>query len=351
MKTLEELRADLQKAIGALDDFQESIVDDEGEARNYTAEEIDKLDELTDAVELAGKAVKAKEKADRVSAERAIPADGKKGKPAEPKKEVEKFDNLGEQLQAIAKLSVDGIRDPRLVGKAGLGANEATPSEGGFLVQEDFSTAIMGLAHDMGSVMSRVRNIPISGNANALKLPAVDETSRANGSRFGGVQSYWTDEGDTATATKPKFRSIELSLHKLMCIGYATDELLADASALEAIYKQAFAEEIVFKTEDAIVNGSGSGQPLGFLNSGAKVAVAAESGQAAATIERQNILKMFNRMPTRSKRNAVWLCNTEVNPQLWDVNTAGDINRMFRLPGESDDNTGVIGTLMGRPVI
>ncbi len=353
MKTLEELRADLQKHIGALEDFQKGIVDDAGESRDYTAEEVDELEKLTDAVERAGKLVATKEKADRLTADKAVPADGKTGKAAEPKKEPEQFKSLGEQLQAVAHagMNTGGDRDPRLVWRAGLGANEATPSEGGFLVQTDFSTELMGLAHEMGHVMSRVRDIPLGSNSNGIELPAVDETSRADGARFGGVQSYWVDEGGTGTPSKPKFRNIEMKLNKLMCVGYATEELLADSTALEAIYKQAFAEEIVFKTEDSIFQGSGAGQPLGFLNAGALVTVAAESGQAAATIERQNILKMFNRMPARSKKNAVWLINQEINPQLWDLNTAGDINRLYRTPGESEDNTGATGFLMNKPVI
>ena len=44
-----------------------------------------------------------------------------------------------------------------------------------------------------------------------------------------------------------------------------TDELLADAGALENILSQAFAEEIGFKLDDAIINGDGAGKPLGVL--------------------------------------------------------------------------------------
>jgi len=38
-----------------------------------------------------------------------------------------------------------------------------------------------------------------------------------------------------------------------------TDELLNDAAALEAVISQAFAEEMTFKVEDAIMNGTGAG--------------------------------------------------------------------------------------------
>src|SRR5207248_226353 len=97
-----------------------------------------------------------------------------------------------------------------------------------------------------------------------------DEQSRANGSRFGGVQAFWANEADTVTATKPKFRQMELVLNKLLAICYVTDELVQDATALEAVINDIFPQEFSFRMEDAIVNGVGNGQPLGILNSPAK---------------------------------------------------------------------------------
>jgi hypothetical protein len=76
---------------------------------------------------------------------------------------------------------------------------------------------------------SLVTRQPVSGNA--LNLPAVDETSRANGSRFGGISSTWIGQGTTVTAGKPKFRLMELKLKKLLAFVYGTDELVADAVA------------------------------------------------------------------------------------------------------------------------
>ena len=38
------------------------------------------------------------------------------------------------------------------------------------------------MAHDMGEILARVSKTPISANSNGLKIPGVDETSRATGS-------------------------------------------------------------------------------------------------------------------------------------------------------------------------
>lgn len=266
------------------------------------------------------------------------------------------FETFGDQLFAIASAGMnDGNRsawDQRLVYNATAGANEATPSEGGFLVQQDFSTALLGEMHDVGNILSRVRRLPLGGNSNGTKLPVVDESSRANGSRFGGVRAYWANEGDTVAASKPKLRALKLELEKLMGIGYATEELLQDSDLLEAVMRPAFLEEMTFVAEDAIVNGDGAGKPLGYLNSGALVTVDKESGQASATIVAMNILNMWSRTPIRSRKNLIWLVNQDVEPQLWGLTyVSGDARALLYTPPGVNGNNSEFGLLMGRPVI
>ncbi len=262
------------------------------------------------------------------------------------------FGSLGEQLRAVANYySSRGTNtDARLV-RAPTGAGEVDPTGGGFLVQVDFQQAVWLLAHDMGELLQRVNKVPVSETSNGIKIQAVDESSRATGSRWGGVQSYWLDEGTTVTPTKPKFRRVEFDLKKLMSTMYMTDELLQDSTALTAIAGQAFSEEIMFMTEDAIYEGSGSGQPLGILNSPALVTVPKQTGQAAGTVLKENIDGMWQRMWARSRKNAVWYVNQDVEPQLYSlaqvIGTAG--TAVYLPPGGY--SAAPYATLFGRPVI
>jgi HK97 family phage major capsid protein len=262
------------------------------------------------------------------------------------------FKTLGEQLLAVAKYYLPEHRhmDARLV-RAPTGGSEMDPSTGGFLVQTDFSTAIFQRAYDLGEILSRVQKLTISSNANGIKIPGVDETSRATGSRWGGVQSYWVAEGTSVTASKPKFRLIELDLKKMMSVMYVTDELLADASILSSIATQAFSEEIVFMTEDAIWEGTGAGMPLGILLANATVSVAKETGQASATLTYTNILAMWSRMWARSRQNAVWFINQDVEPQLYSLSQVIGVSGVpVYLPANGISGA-AYGTLFGRPVI
>lgn len=283
--------------------------------------------------------------------------------PAEARQDPPKFKSLGEQMLAIASAGMPGGRqDPRLVIAAGpTGMNEGVGSEGGFLVQTDFQNTLLDDLYAGGDLLKLINTIPIGPNSNGISMNGIDETSRANGSRAGGILAYWTGEAQLKVASQPKFRSLKMELDKLTGLCYATDELLQDTTALESWIKEAFNTEFTFKLEDAIINGTGAGMPLGILNSGAVVTVAKETSQPNGTINAMNIIKMWSRLPARSRKNAVWLINGDVEPQfstfsLAVTNVAGTEN-VAALPAYGINYTppGLNGnqyaTLQGRPVI
>lgn len=359
MFTLEELRAMLKDASAAIKAFEAGIKAEDGSKRRMTKDELTKYAELINAAEELKEQIALKEKSDRGAVEGAARSteNGTRTVPAQAKADLP-FKSFGEQLKAIANAGMNkdltGSTDSRLVFAKAAGANETVPSEGGFLVQTDFSTRLLNLAHETGEIMRRVTNIPISSNSNSLKLPTIDETSRARGSRWGGVRAYWLAEGEQKIDSKPRFGEISLGLNKLAALGYATDELLQDSTALETIMLRAFAEEIRFEVEDAIINGNGAGKPLGILNSGAVITMTPESGQAAGTITFANLVGMLDRLPTRSRRNAVWLvADSGVETSLYSITLPGGGGHPIYLPPGQIGTPGnaMFGTLLGRPVI
>ena len=265
------------------------------------------------------------------------------------------FKSMGAQLEAvkIATLTQGRQTDPRLnrLSLKSLGANELVGSEGGFLLEPSFVGELLKPLHDSGPFSSRINRLPIGANANGITVRAIDETSRADGSRWGGIKGYRLAEGGTKLATHPAFRLMELRLKKYAVLCYATDELLQDTTALAGIISQGCAEELDFMVNDDILNGLGAGGPLGVLASGALVTVTKEGGQLADTVVTQNIFKMWARMHPRSKSNAVWFINTDVTPQLYGLNlTVGTGGMpMYMTPGSLPNAPS--GALLGRPVV
>ena len=261
------------------------------------------------------------------------------------------FESFGQRLQAVAAAgSGHAMPDRRLLaGPTGLG--ETVASDGGFVVGVDQGRTIMQRVYDVGNILGRVKRLPITTDANGTKLPAIDETSRADGSRFGGIQAYWVEEAGTLTASKPKLRINELTLKKVGALVYVTEELLRDAGQLEAWIMQHLPQELVFKIEDAIVNGDGVGKPLGWKNSNAVVSVAKEAAQAATTFIYKNAVKMWSRMWARSRASSIWLIDQSVEPQLYQmslpVGTGG--SAVFLPAGGA--SAAPFATLFGRPII
>ena len=261
------------------------------------------------------------------------------------------WSSLGEQLIAVKDFSIsNGMKvDARLKAPAGL--SEGQPSEGGFLVQTDFATTLLEKVYADSSVVGRVTRLGVGPNSNAVKIPAISESSRADGSRFGGIRAYWGAEAGTKTASQPAFDQVALELKKLYGMCYVTDELLEDAPILESWIRMAFAKEFDFKLTDAIINGDGSGKPLGIESAPCTISVAIETSQAADTILFENIIKMWARLYAPCRPNAVWLISQDIEPQLFSMSLAvgtGGIPVYMPAGGISG---APYGTLMGRQVL
>ncbi len=276
---------------------------------------------------------------------------------------------FGNFLMAVKKAGPEGtaIREPRLrrsvegaldpVTKAPTGAGETVPSDGAFLVAQEFIPNMLDRIYNTSIVYGRCSKQQVGPNFNGFKIPAIDETSRANGSRWGGVQAYWAAEAATITASKPKFRQISVELQKLTALCYVTDELLEDSVALEGHIMRWFPMEFGFKLDDAIINGDGQGKPLGILNCPGKVTVSKETNQGSGTIVTNNILKIFRRLWAPSWPNSAWFINQNTIEQLATltipIGTAGVLANLFQFPVNPAGAFGAdgYGTMLSRPVI
>ena len=97
-------------------------------------------------------------------------------KPTPSKDNEKRFASFGEQLMAAYRAATPGGKvDERLTTRAASGLNESTPSDGGFLVQQDFVTELLKRTYETGILASKVKKIPISTNANGMKINAIDE--------------------------------------------------------------------------------------------------------------------------------------------------------------------------------
>lgn len=258
------------------------------------------------------------------------------------------FRSLGEFALSV-KNSIRGQTDPRLMsaGPTTYG-QEGTGEDGGFAVPPDMRTEILSKVMGEESLLQYTDQQVSSSNQ--LTVPK-DETTAWQTS--GGVQAYWENEAAQLKASKMELQSETIRLNKLTSLIPVTSELLEDATALASYLRRKAPEKMTFKINDALVNGVGKGQPQGILNSGAKVAVAKETGQTDLTVNFANINKMWARMYAPCRRRSIWIVNQDVEPQLMALAFpnagSGTVVPVYMPPGGL--SVGPYATLLGRPVI
>jgi HK97 family phage major capsid protein len=256
------------------------------------------------------------------------------------------FRNFGDFALSVkaANPRFGGELDQRLVRNAAATtySQEAVGADGGFAVPPDFRNEIMGKVFSEDSLISRTDRL--TSSSNTITMP-VDNTSPWQ--TTGGVQGFWIGEAQTKTQSKIVLEQVTVKLSQLACLVPVTEELLEDAPALDGYLRRKVPEKLDFKLSYALAWGTGSGQPLGFMNSPALVTQAAEGGQAVDTVKAENLLKMLSRLPVSSRRSAVWLIHPDVEPQL-PLMLVGTQPVYMPTGGLSGS---MYGTLFGRPVI
>jgi HK97 family phage major capsid protein len=221
------------------------------------------------------------------------------------------------------------------------------PSDGGFLVPEEFRSDLLMLALESAVIRPRATVIPMGSQT--LALPAVDDTSHAT-TVFGGIQTYWVDESTAPTETSAKFAQVKLDAKKLMAYCTVPSELPADAPAFSAFIDQSLPKALVFEEDYRFMAGTGVGEPLGFINCPAAVIAAGASHLGANTIGVEDLAAMFARMFPSSLTNAIWIADIGTFPQLATMAVQGAIANSSPVWM----NNGVIGAppaaIYGRPV-
>jgi HK97 family phage major capsid protein len=263
---------------------------------------------------------------------------------------------LGQFLQDVKAVGSGRPKSERLEAweKASLStyANETTGSDGGYAVPEEMRTNIEVRVMGEDSLLSRCDQIPMT--TQSLTLPD-DETTPWGSS---GIQCYWEGEAAAIDQSKPVLKQKRWTTRKVTALVPVTDELAADAPAMGAYLNRKVGEVMDFKVGEAIVRGTGAGQPLGVLNAGCLVSVAKETSQVADTFLGLNAFKMISRLYPGHRSTSVWLINPDVQPYLYRLNSPGldgigseTANWGTHIFQPASGISGSADTLLGRPIV
>lgn len=202
---------------------------------------------------------------------------------------------------------------------------EGTPSDGGWLVPEQFRAELWDLGLEDSIVRKRATIYPMQRNQ--LNVPGYDDSDHSAG-LFGTVTENWEGESGQKGETEPQFRKMGLVAKKLTCFCKSSDELKEDSAIpFNQVIGKAFAGALSFYTDRRYLAGTGSGMPMGVIGANCTITEAGESGQTTLTIVYENLVNMYAQLLPAAWKGAVWVCHNTCLPQLMllshPVGTAG----------------------------
>lgn len=374
---LDDLREELDEIVAKVSDIIEAADDDDRDLDDDELKEVEKLqgkaDKIKAQIETRERVTALRSKPNRSSRRRSAPvendedagdedratASARRGNPRRQRQSVPAtvdqdkgthgFTSFGEFAMIAHAASLNeggGDARERMHAAATTYNTEQSGSDGGYLIPPDFRTELWQKVGGDESLMPMCEQFETSRNQ--MTMPK-DETTPWG---TAGIQVYWEGEGNAITPSKPIFETDSQRLHKLTAMVNVTDELLDDAVGLNSYLTTRAPVVMRHNINTQIVRGNGVGKPLGILNAASLVTVAKETSQNADTILFENISAMWSRMYAPSRRNAVWLINQDIEPQLdrlaFPVGAATAVPMYMPAGGLSSSP---FATLKGRPVM
>lgn len=252
------------------------------------------------------------------------------------------FRNYGDFAASVVRAATDKGIDERLIRAASTFGNESSGPDGGYAVPPEFAREIASLAYGEESLLSLCDDTPVTGNT--MTFPK-DETTPWGST---GVTASWEGEGNQSTPKKPSLGESQLKLRKLKVLVPATEELLADSAAMAPYLTRKCGEAVDWKVNDAIVNGTGAGMPLGIMVAASTVSQAKETSQTATTINFANVSKMYGRCLKGPGAKLAWLVHPDAINQVFQLTNG---QQSIWTPPSSGAKEAPNGYLLGRPII
>jgi HK97 family phage major capsid protein len=211
--------------------------------------------------------------------------------------------------------------------------NKTTTTAGGFLVPQDLEGQIVSAAR-AESVMARVALELPTESGETLLLP----TSTAHG------VATWTAESAGYTPSDETFGQASLSAYKATSLEIVTEELLRDAGvSLDAYLAMELGGRMGLLEENAFMNGTGTGQPLGAVHASSPYTVSTAAVGSTLLFKPADILQFYKALPAAYRPNASWIMHPDDLASLGaSADTAGGLVFQSLQSGEP--------TLYGRPV-
>lgn len=252
-----------------------------------------------------------------------------------------------------ARAAFDLLNPPGGVKRTGVGYIGGL---GGFAIKPEYATSVWDKARATDGPFARIRWAKT--RFREFVLPIFNESSRANGSRWGGVVSQ-IGIGETVSmtpnASTPALGTNNYNMRRMTVFSTPISrDLLADSELILPMLDYVAKSEIRWLVDAALVglannqtnSGVAVGMPEGVMNSQCTTQVIRANPGAIGSVD---IDKMWAGIAGPNKRNACWHCSDEVFTTIDETAQSGGWAESIYLPQGKGGNE--FALLKGRPLI
>lgn len=171
---------------------------------------------------------------------------------------------------------------------------EGVDADGGYLVPEEYDSRLIDTLEEE-NIMRKLGRVITTSGEHKINIAATKPAAA------------WIEEGGALTFGDATFSQILLDAHKLHVAIKVTEELLYDnAFGLETYIIDQFGKALANAEEDAFLNGTGIGQPLGLF---AKTGGGTTAETLTGALKADDILNLIYALKRPYRKNASFIVN------------------------------------------
>ena len=175
------------------------------------------------------------------------------------------------------------------------------PRYGGYLVPEEYDRRLIQTLSEE-NIMRRLGNVITTSGEHKINIAATKPAAA------------WIEEGGALQFSDATFAQILLDAHKLHVAIKVTEELLYDSAFnLESYIIEQFGKALANAEEDAFLNGTGVGQPLGLF---AETGGGHVAGTLTAALKADDVLGLIYELKRPYRKNASFIMNDKTVAQI-----------------------------------
>ena len=188
----------------------------------------------------------------------------------------------------------------------------AVPSLGGYLVPQDFRADLLQLPYEAPAVLNRATMI--EAPTGTVTWPKMNQT---DSDEYSGMAGEWLAEGGTKPQTNPTFTQEEIATYEYAMWVEVTHRVLSRTPiSINRWLSTAGRAKMIDTADSAVISGTGTGQPTGFLETAGIHEVARE---VVNQVSWNDCVDLIFKLKPQNRANGTFVLDDTVLAYLWKL--------------------------------